>query len=474
MANLVKKYPVPLIFKKILQDNLSGLLVVKGENFTKKLFFSKQELQFAASDMPQERLGEILYTKGKLTREQFIVLHKMKDYTNDKLGKLLVQQRILDKQGLFTALQDQVKTIAISTFSMASGEWTFTVGKPKIPNNQKFKINLAGLIIEGSQNILDFSYYKKRFNYRAPITLPIPEPLGQSLSPDDIRFYIKLSKCNNISSEQIQALMDIPEKSFWQRISYMYLLNIIDFTEFRIDSEHQKDVEFIAYLHDRLQANSIDHYELLALKDTASVNEARDKYFSFSKQYEPVAMEAPPDSHTKEKIDFVLEKAQEAFDILGDEDKKKAYDTGKHQRLTLESFNIQKEKIQKARKLYLNAHSLYEEKKYQEAAHLLEQAISLDSDRSSYFLLLGLSQSQIPSLRPLAEKNLQKAAEMEPWNADPVFYLGQLYWTENMFKKAEKCFRKALEINMQHTLAAKMIRKIEKTAKRKPLFSIKK
>ena len=87
---------------------------------------------------------------------------------------------------------------------MASGEWSFTVDKPKIPNNQKFKINLAALIIEGSQNILDFSYYKKRFNYRAPITLPIPEPLGQLLSPDDIRFYIKLSKCNNISSEQIR------------------------------------------------------------------------------------------------------------------------------------------------------------------------------------------------------------------------------------------------------------------------------
>jgi len=474
MANLVKKYPVPLIYKKILQENLSGLLLVKGENFSKKLFFSKQELQFAESDMPQERLGEILYMKGKLTREQFIVLHKMKDNTNDKLGKLLVEQRILDKQGLFAALQDQVKSIALSTFSMASGEWTFTVGKPKIPNNQKFNIDLAALIIEGSQNILDFSYYKKRFNYRAPITLPIPESLGQSLSPDDIRFYIKLSKCNNISSEQIQALMDVPEKLFWQRISYMYLLNVIDFTEFRIDSEHQKDVEFIAYLHDRLKANSMDPYELLELKDTASVSEARNKYFSFSKRYEPVALEAPPDSHTKEKIDFVLEKAQQAFDILGDENKKKAYDTGKQQRVTLESFNIQKEKIQKARKLYLNAHTLYEEKKYQEAAHLLEQAITLDADRSPYYLLLGLSQCQIPSLRPLAEKNLQKAADMEPWNADPVFYLGQLYWVENMFKKAENCYRKALEINMEHTLAAKMIRKIEKTSKKKPLFSSKK
>ena len=163
MANLVKKYPVPLIFKKILKDNLSGLLVVKGENFTKRLFFSKKELQFAASDLAQERLGEILYMKGKLTREQFIMLHKMKDNTNDKLGKLLVQQRILDKQGLFAALQDQVKTIAFSTFSMASGEWSFTVEKPKISINQKFKINffLAGMA-------LAYAYFSRTNNRRQP------------------------------------------------------------------------------------------------------------------------------------------------------------------------------------------------------------------------------------------------------------------------------------------------------------------
>lgn len=472
MSNLIKKYPVPLIYKKILKDNLSGQLVVNGENFTKRLFFVKGELHFSLSDLVQERLGEILYMKGKLTREQFILLHKIMEKTNNKLGKLLVQHQILDKQSLFEALQDQVKVIGLSTFSMATGEWIFTVEKPKIPNNQKFSINLSQLIIEGNQNILDFSYYKKRFNYRAPIALPIPESLGQLLSPDDIRFYIKLSKCNNISSEQIQALMDIPEKLYWQQVSLLYLLNIIDFTEFRIDSQHQKDVEFIAYLHDRLKAKSMDHYELLSLKNTASVSDAKDKYFTFSKTFEPMAREAPPDSHTKEKVDFVLEKAQEAFDILSDEDKKKAYDTGKQERVTLESFNIHKDKIQKARKLYLKAHNFYEEKKYHDVVRLLEEAVKLDSSRSSYFLLLGLSQSRIPSLRPTAEKNLKKAAEMEPWNADPVFYLGQLYWVENMFKKAERCYRQALEINMEHTLAAKMIRKIEKTSKKKPLISV--
>ena len=201
MANLIKKYPVSLIFKKILKDNLSGELVVKGDNFTKKLLFLKGELQFGSSDLIQERLGEILYMKGTLTREQFIMLHKMKEKTGSKLGKLLVAHRILNKQELFKALQDQVKAIAVSIFSLTSGEWTFTTGLPSIPSEQKFRISLPKLVIDGSQNILDFSYYKKRFNFRAPITLPITETTGQFLSADDIRFYVKLTKCNSISTE---------------------------------------------------------------------------------------------------------------------------------------------------------------------------------------------------------------------------------------------------------------------------------
>jgi tetratricopeptide (TPR) repeat protein len=473
MANLIKKYPVPLIFKKILKDNLSGELVVKGDNFVKTLLFFKGELEFGSSDLIQERLGEILYMKGVITREQFIMLHKMKEKTGSKLGKILVAHRILNKQELFTALQEQVRAIAISVFSMTSGEWTFTIGIPPILNEQKFKISLPALIAEGSQNILDFSYYKKRFNFRAPITLPINESTGQFLSPDDIRFYVKLTKCNSISSEQIHSLMVVPEKPFWQRMSMMYLLNIIDFTEFKIDSQLNKDIETIAYLHDRLKSNTIDHYELLALKDTASVSEMKDKYFSFTKKYNPDALNAPPDSQTKEKVDFVLEKVHEAFDTLTDKDKKEAYDTGKQERVTLESFTSQKEKVHNARKLYLKAHAFYEQKKYLEAVQLLEEAVKMDSDRASYFLLLGLSQTRIPTLRPNAEKNLLKTAEMEPWNADPVFYLGQLYWLENMCKKAERYFKKALEINMEHTLAAKMIRRIEKTSKsrKKSIFS---
>ena len=475
MTNFVEKFPVPLIFKKILKDNLSGQLIVKDSGFSKHFYFQKSDLQYATSSGVEDRLGEILLKTEKITQEQLVMLHRMKEKSEEKFGKLLVKLGIMDKQSVFQALQDQVKTIATSTFYLSTGQWSFKLGEPDISDNPKYKIDLREIIIDGCRQLIDFSYYKQRFEYLAPVTLPIPESSGPLLSPDDIRFYLKLSKCNIVSTSHIFSIMDMEENEFWHRIAMLYLLNCLDFTEFKIGSKIHENLERLEDLHGKLKANTLDHYQLLELKDTSSVSEVRDRYFSFTKKFDQENIEAPPDSEAMEKVEYIIERATEALDTLTDENKKKAYDTGEMKKVEpppAPTGEISKRTgPEKAKNLYLKAHSLFEESRYHEAARLLEEAVQLDDNRASYHLLLGLIQSKIPEFRPYAEKNLQKAAKMEPWNADPVFYLGQLYWMENLVKKAEREFRKALEINMEHTLAAKMINKIEKQLK-KPTFSL--
>lgn len=484
MANQIDKFPVPLILKKILKDNLKGELIVSGKNFTKHAFFAKGELQFATSDREEDRLGEMLCSKGRITREQYLMLRKMREAGDDKFGKLLTRLKLLDKQDLYKELHDQVKEITLSTFNLTSGEWVFKAGTPRVPGNLKFNIPVEELIIEGTQEITDFLYYKRKFNYRSPVTLPIDEGLGKVLNADDIRFYVKITRCATISTEEILSILDLKEDEFWRQLILLYLLNVMDFTEFRIDSKVHQDMEILNELHEKLSADNLNHYQLLQLKNTASMIEVKDKYFSFTKKYAPQNIKASPDSQAFEKAEFVVEKATQAFEILTDVDKKKAYDTGQQKRsdtgATLPSSDMadakgspdKKDNIRKARHLYLKAHTLFEEKRLHEAAHIMEEAVRLDNQRSSYHMLLGLCQMRIPDLRPYAEKHLLKVAEMEPWNADPVFYLGELYWSEQLYKKAEKSFRKALEINMEHTLAAKMISKIENRLKKKSGLSL--
>lgn len=500
MANLIKKYPVPLLFKKALKDGLTGELIIKGEGFTKTLYFLKGHLHYATSTLKEDWLSEILFRKKKIQREQYIALNKIMQTTKAKYGKLLVQNKILTRQELFFALQGQTRTIAISTFKLTSGEWTFTVKKKlQIPSNPKFEIEIPGLISEAVKSMKDFAYFKHRYTFRTPVTLPIDEETGKLMNPDEIRFYVKLTKCQTITCEQVFIMMEIEENAFWRFVAKMYLLNVLDFAEFRVDSKVNENIEYITDLHEKLRSDSMSLYDVLQLRDTASIIDVQQKYFSFSKNLSPEKMHTAPDSAVKEKADFVFGKVQEAFDTLGDEKKKKAYDTGLLEKKKVEEAlqkaqesarkkeqeeeekrkeeqhridQMRQNNLQKARTFYLRANALYEQARYQEAARIMDEAVRLDGSRASYFLLLGLSQAQIPSLRPYAEKNLKKVAEMEPWNADPYFHLGKMYWAEKLQKKAETYFRKALELNMEHTMAGKMVRKIEKYTGKKQLFSL--
>lgn len=489
--NSVEKYPVPLIMKKIFHDNLSGRLTVSHNEFTREIYLSEGKLQYAASSMEEEKIGQILIKKGKLSPEQFQTYvkyqEKLKPKYHHRLGKLLVSNNLISKKELFSSLNEQTRGITASTFSMDTGDWVFKPFRSgaKMPEDLMFDIPLIDILVEATEQMEDFSYYKNRFFYRAPVTIPIEESIGPFVPDEHIRFYVKLAQCSHFSCEEILSIMDLPPRIFWQRLILLYLLNAVDFAEFRVNENLNEHVELLNELHERLKYKKIDHYQLLELKDTASVSEVKDKYFSFSRNHSPGAIQAAPGSVVEKQAEYVLEKAQQAYETLSDKKKKKEYDTGRHaipdvvkKAVVKQEINKEPEreenqhdKQERAKALYLDAHTCYRGKKLQDAVRMLEEAIRLDPNRSNYYLLLGLSQTHIPSLRHEAEKNLQKVIQMEPWNADPLFYLGQLYYVEQLPQKAATYFKKALEINMNHTLAGKMLRKMSKQNSKKSLLS---
>ncbi|MCP4156328.1 MAG: hypothetical protein GY757_51925, partial [bacterium] len=70
MTNLIKDFPVPLVLKKILKDCISGELNVGFGSISKKFYFSKGRLEFASTTLLNERFGETMKARGKITPEQ--------------------------------------------------------------------------------------------------------------------------------------------------------------------------------------------------------------------------------------------------------------------------------------------------------------------------------------------------------------------------------------------------------------------
>jgi curved DNA-binding protein CbpA len=251
----------------------------------------------------------------------------------------------------------------------------------------------------------------------------------------------------------------------------LFLLNVLEFTDTSVDKELYKNYEELIALYDKLKAKDMDYYELFNLKNNVTFNEIKDVYYQYAKKYHPDRLGEAPNPELREKANFVFARINKAFEVLSNEEKRREYDTKGYKELQNQE-KTSENLIEKANLYYRKAKTLYAQQRFRETASLMEEVIRNDPSKAAYFLLLGLSQSNIPNLRRAAEKSFQKVIELEPWNAEPFAALGLLYHSEKLEKRAESYYRKALAIDPEHELAKKRLSELVGIGKKQSIFSV--
>ena len=458
--------PVTTIYRDILKNKMNGELTIRGHDFTKILFFLNGNLGFAKTTKKEERLGEILLKLGTINQSQFSSIKNLIDGEKNNLGKILVNKNIASNKDIYFALIHQIKEIAISTFSLSSVEWDFDPETLNIPRSSKFNIDLSEIINEGINKIDDLSFYKNKFHSSSIEVLSIPENIKKSISTEDYQLYEKLSDFKNISNDRILSELRMQKEIFWKKLTLFYLLNIVNFYEIKIDENLEKNIEKITELYEKIKSDKINLYQLLDVEDSATQYEIKNSYFKLAKKYHPDRIPTTSKPEIEEIANIVLASINKAFEILSNVDQRRKYDKD---RLSKNNNDGTYENlIEKSKLLYRKAKTLYNKKLYWECSTVMSESIKYDDSRSSYFLLLGLSQMNVPTLKMEAEKNLKKAVDIDPWNAEPLVALGKLFLSENMKKSAENYFRKALSINPDHALASKKLEELTGKSSEKP------
>jgi curved DNA-binding protein CbpA len=471
MGKRVIESPVPFVLRKIFLEKITGELTIKGENYEKSLYFSDGNLCFAKTNVLHERLGEVLFKIGKIDQSQFWDIHKLITGQKNKLGKILVDNNFINQKDLFFGLMYQVRVIALSTFSLTSGEWEFSSVLPEISDDSRFKIELPGIFVEGVPRFKSLPLFKNNFFKRSLQTKLLANDINSFLKSEDIELFKKLSAHSKEPVEKIAAEIGMADELFWQKLALFFLLNALEFVDSAIDKELNKNLAELVALHDRLKAQDMDYYELFNLTNSATANEIKDVYYQYAKKFHPDRLGEAPIPELREKANFVFARINKAFEILSNEGKRREYDMKGYKEIQNKDKSSEN-LIEKANLYYRKAKTLYSQQRFREAASLLEETVRNDSTKAAYYILLGLSQSNIPNLRRAAEKNFQKVIELEPWNAEPYAALGMLFQSEKLDKRAENFYRKALSIDPEHELAKKRLAEMTGSDKKHSKFSI--
>lgn len=143
---------LPEILRHLRESEATGILTVVAGGARKSVYLRGGRVVFATSNLPNDRLGEILLREGKITVEEYE--ESIRAISKGKRqGKVLVEMGALKPKDLWEGVQFQVKEIVYSVFEWGNGQFHFE--ESTLPEKERITVDLdvRGLVLAGLRRV---------------------------------------------------------------------------------------------------------------------------------------------------------------------------------------------------------------------------------------------------------------------------------------------------------------------------------
>jgi curved DNA-binding protein CbpA len=459
---------VATYFRRVHFERLSGQLIFKRGPLTKYLFFQDGALVHAKTNVPEERLGEILFKLGKISDEDHDKLDRYIE-PSQSLGETLSQKGVTSQRNVDDGLTYQMREIALSLFPYFDGEYVFQE-KPIRAQDQTVKVNLAYLIEDGIRRMKYEPALRGFLDKRVPCARS--KEFAHLLTEEENQLLAKIK--GDMSCEVLWRSLKYNPEFYWKTIYLFYCLNIIDFrgeaaskpaapsasAERPAPSGTEAQLQEVLAFQERLP--ELNYYQILNVPKTATEDEIKKAYFHLARRFHPDRFDRSIPQSYRVQIEDVFDKITKAYRTLTTRDARRDYDG----RMATGGEDKPRDVQAKAETKFRQARTLYNQGRYQDALVLLEEVVRLNRNKGGYYLLLAMSAAKIPEYSRKAEEYFLKAIELEPWNPEGFVGLGILYKKEGLLTKATRQFQKALEFDGEHEVARNELASLTKDEKK--------
>jgi hypothetical protein len=157
-----------------------GELVVHGDDAMRTLFVDGGNVVGAESTARSERLGEVLYGRGILTREQFVRCGDATATGSKRFGEAAVAYGFVAREALFGLMGRQTEEIFFATLLVGSGTFYFLDGFEEERLSSRQRLGLVSLLREGIRRMHETRYFRARI----PSDRHVPVRAAQGGAPD--------------------------------------------------------------------------------------------------------------------------------------------------------------------------------------------------------------------------------------------------------------------------------------------------
>jgi tetratricopeptide (TPR) repeat protein len=446
---------IALSLKDIYFNRKTGQLGVRGPGFLKNLYFQDGNLIFVKTNVVAERLGGVLFRMKKIDEDVYKAIPGL-IRPDMMIGETLVRKGLISQKDLYEGIVAQMTSVVLSLFGCFDAKISFQARSRFSEDSIEHDLIIPRLIEQGIRAMPFHPSLTELFADKIPLAAGDDE---FSLLTKDERSLLTLLNGKR-PAEYVKDIQTGSEHAFWKTLFLFYCLDLIELHEasfaLATNEEANKEAEVNARLREALELRKklaqMEDFEILGVAPDAPNEEIKKAYFKAARKFHPDLFGRQLEPEYKALIDEVFDAITKAYRTLT-RDKVKLSAASPPPKPASPSRAEEKEKAASPETLYRQGKTLFNQGRYEEAIGLLDEVARQKDDKADYFLLLALAQSRVPSLSKKAEKNFQRAIELESWNPEGLVGLGLLYKREGLMSRAKKQFERALEVDAEHKIA---------------------
>ena len=139
---------VPELVRSLLSSGETGVLTVRNGDYVKTISIDRGRIVYASSNNVDERLGEHLLVRGKLTVRQFLEASKL-IRPETRLGAILIELGALGPDDLMPAVEYQVREILMDLLTWTRGDYELVIRDLDPESLVLLNMSTENLILDG-------------------------------------------------------------------------------------------------------------------------------------------------------------------------------------------------------------------------------------------------------------------------------------------------------------------------------------